>query len=83
VSKKIDAIAAIKAAIPKPQSMRWHDRVDPAHLETLRQIEAAFLAGEFGTKKRPAFVAIASYLNTAGIASIGHQGVREWLEKRQ
>ena len=83
MSKKIDPIAAIKAAIPKPQLMWWHDRVDPAYFETLRQIEAAFLAGEFGTKKRPAFVAIASYLNTAGIASIGHQGVREWLEKRQ
>ena len=83
MSKKIDPIAAIKAAIPKPQSMRWHDRVDPAHLETLRQIEAAFVAGEFGSKRKPAYVAIAAYLNTAGISSIGHQGVREWLEKRQ
>jgi hypothetical protein len=83
VSKKLDAIAAIKAAIPKPQSMRWNDRVGVEHAETLKQIEAAFLAGEFGTKKKPAYVAIAAYLTTAGIASIGHQGVREWLEKRQ
>ncbi len=83
MSKKIDPIAAIKAAIPKPQSMRWHDRVDPSHLETLRQIEAAFLAGEFGTKKKPAFVAIAKYLNDQGITTVGHQGIREWLEKRQ
>jgi putative Ca2+/H+ antiporter (TMEM165/GDT1 family) len=83
MAKKDDVITAIKAAIPKPQSMRWSDRVAPEHAETLAQIEAAFLAGEFGSKRKPAYVAIAAYLNTAGISSIGHQGVREWLEKRQ
>jgi hypothetical protein len=83
VSDTLDPVAAIKAAIPQPQSQRWYSRVSPEHAEILKQIEAAFIAGEFGTKKKPAYVAIAAYLGKAGIASIGHQGVREWLEKRQ
>lgn len=83
MSDTLDAVAAIKAAIPKPQSQRWYSRVSPEHAEVLKQIEAAFLAGEFGTKKKPAFVAISKYLNEQGITTVGHQGVREWLEKRQ
>jgi hypothetical protein len=82
VSKKLDAVAAIKAAIPKPQSMRWNDRIDPKHSDTLREIEAAYLAGEFGAKKLPAHTAIAKFLNERGISNVGHQGVRQWLEKR-
>lgn len=82
MTQKPDPIAAIKAAIPKPQSLRWQHRVAPEHVDTLRQIEAAYLAGEFGAKKKPAHVAIAQYLNDQGISTVGHQGVREWLEKR-
>jgi hypothetical protein len=80
---KTDAVSAIKAAMPKPQSMRWFHRVSPEHAKTLAEISAAFTAGEFGTKKKPAFVAIAKYLNDQGITTVGHQGIREWLEKRQ
>jgi len=82
VSKKLDAVAAIKAAIPQRRSMKWQDRVSPEHAETLRNIREAFDAGEFGTKRKPAYIAIATYLNEQDISTVGHQGVREWLEKR-
>jgi len=82
MAKKADAIAAIKAAIPKPKSLRWEHRVAPEHMETLREIEAAYMAGEFGAKKHPAHIAISRFLNERGISAVGHQGVRQWLERR-
>ena len=81
MSDTLDPVAAIKAAIPGRRPISWEHRVAPEHAETLRQIKAAYRAGEFGTKQKPAAVAISEFLNREGIATVGFQGVKEWLAK--
>lgn len=60
---------------------RWFHRVAPEHLETLKELREAWLAGRLGKARRPAARVIARILKARGIATVGEQGVEEWLER--
>jgi hypothetical protein len=72
----------VLALIPQRQPLAWYERAAPEHQQTLDEIRAAYDAGQFGHKVKPAAVAISKYLALHGIATVGFQGVRTWLERR-
>jgi diaminopimelate decarboxylase len=76
-----DAVAEIAARLPRKKPQSWEHRVDPQHKATLDQIKAAYRAGRFGSKQKPAAVTISAWLRDQGIATVGFQGVLEWLAK--
>lgn len=61
--------------------LRWFERVAPEHVATLAEIREGWLAGRFGTKRRPAAKIISRWLNEHDIAQVGEQGVEEWLQR--
>lgn len=60
---------------------RWFHAVAPEHLPALAELRQAWLDGRLGAKRRTAARSIAKILNARGIATIGEQGVEEWLER--
>ncbi len=77
-----DAVATIAAAISSSgRPRRWHDGLPPEHAKIVGRIREAWKAGQFGTKRRAAARQIAAYLNSAGISSIGTQGIDQWLQR--
>lgn len=60
---------------------RWHHRVAPEHAGTLAELREAWLAGRLGKARRPAARVISKILKARGIATVGEQGVEEWLER--
>jgi hypothetical protein len=81
-SKSSDIVTEIAAAVPKRQPQRWHRRVSAEHAATLDAIREAYVAGKFGSAKRPAHIAIAAVLASRGIANVGRNGVQAWLENQ-
>jgi hypothetical protein len=71
----------VLAQIPAPRAQSWDQRIDPEHVDTLREIREAWLTGRLGTKRITAARAIAKTLNAKGIAKVGPQGVLAWLER--
>lgn len=71
----------VLALIPQRQPLAWYERVAEEHRNTLAEIKAAHRAGAFGHKAKPAALAISKYLALHGIATVGFQGVRTWLER--
>lgn len=78
---KADVIDEVLGNIAERLPQAWHQRVAPEHIDTLRQIKEAYLAGRFGKQKKPAADAIAKTLRDRGIANVQHQGVIAWLER--
>lgn len=76
-----DAVREIAAMVPQAVPKSWEYRVAEEHRSTLDQIKAAFAAGQFGSRKSTAAKAIAAWLKSNGISTVGYQGVLEWLEK--
>ena len=63
--------------VRKPQA--WWYRVDPKHKAVMDELAAAWFDGKLGKEMRPASEAIAKTLKDLGVATIGHQGVQQWL----
>lgn len=72
----------VLALMPQRQPLAWYERVADEHKSTLAEIKAAHDAGAFGYKAKPAAIAISKYLALHGIANVGFQGVRSWLERK-
>lgn len=78
---KPSIVSAIAARLPTHTGCRpWFERVDASQAKLLEQIMAGWKAGELGTRRKTAAVAIAAELAAHGI-DIGWQGVSEWLRK--
>jgi len=72
----------VLALMPPRQPLAWYERAAAEHQQTLNEIKAAYHAGRFGHKTKPAAVAISKWLAAHGIANVGFQGVRSWLERK-
>lgn len=81
MAKAKGLIAEICANLPPPQHLSWEHRIDNKHFSTIKEIKAAYQAGAFGSKKITAARAIAKFLNDNNIATVGPQGVIQWLAK--
>lgn len=60
---------------------RWFNNVAPEHVETLQELREAWLAGRLGKARRTAARVISKILKARGIATVGEQGIEEWLER--
>jgi hypothetical protein len=80
-TKARDIVAEIASKVPRDthRNRPWWERVPPEHQPTLDAIHAAWHAGTFGSRKRPAARVISAAIAEFGI-SIGEQGVTAWLE---
>lgn len=76
-----DVVAEIAARVPVDRPKSWEHRVAAEYVDTLAQIKAAYRAGRFGAKRKPAAQTIAAWLTERGISTVGYQGVLEWLAK--
>ena len=81
MAKKGSVVAEIAALVPQATPKSWEFRVADEHRETLDEIKAAYHAGQFGSSKSTAARAIAAWLKSHGISTVGYQGVLEWLAK--
>lgn len=75
---------AVKAAMRDRRAgcRPWWERVAPEHVAELEAFRKAWRAGEYGTAMRPVAVQVAAWLNEAGIATVGQQGVTTWLKRQ-
>lgn len=80
MAKDADIVAEIAGQVRTRRHMRWFQAVAPEHVATLDVIAAAYKAGKFGAKKKPAADAIVAVLQARGIATVGYNGVLQWLE---
>lgn len=81
MAKRSNVIEEIAGLVrPSRQSLAWHHRIAPEHAETIAEIKAAWKAGRFGKRRKPAAEAIAAYLTGQGIATVGYNGVLTWLD---
>jgi hypothetical protein len=78
---KASIIEEVAALIPENPGVRpWWDRLDAKQAALAAEILAAWKAGTFGSKRRPAATAIAAALRRHGV-NIGFQGVDTWLRR--
>lgn len=73
VDEVVSAMPLRKACLP------WWERLDDRQAKVAAEILAAWKDGRLGTKKKPAAIGIATTLGRYGV-TIGHQGVRAWLD---
>jgi hypothetical protein len=59
----------------------WYERVDPEHQAELAELKAAWKSGQLNVPRNTAARHIAAHLYERGIATVGAQGVNEWLAK--
>ena len=59
----------------------WHERVAPEHQAELNELRAAWKSGELKVPRNTAARFISAQLRERGIATVGTQGVNEWLAK--
>lgn len=81
MAKRTSPVDEIAALVPPAVPRSWEHRVAEEHRQTLEEIKAGYLAGRFGTSKFRACEAISNWLKANNIATIGRQGVEEWLAK--
>lgn len=81
MAKRSSIVDEVIGNLPVRKPMRWDQRVDPQHKETMEAIRQAYLAGEFGSQQKPAAEAIAKTLRARGIADVQFQGVLDWLKR--
>jgi hypothetical protein len=81
MASKPSIVAEVTALIPERPGVRpWWDRLDQKQAALAAEILAAWKAGAFGSKRRPAATAIATALRRHGV-EIGFQGVDTWLRR--
>jgi hypothetical protein len=59
----------------------WYERVAPEHQAELEELRAAWKSGKLKVRRNTAARIIAAHLHERGIATVGTQGVCEWLGK--
>lgn len=64
-----------------PPQLRWFHRVAPEHMDDIEELRRAWLDGRLGKKRRTAARAISKILQARGIATVGVQGIEEWLAR--
>jgi thiamine pyrophosphate-dependent acetolactate synthase large subunit-like protein len=77
--------SAVEMAISQlraPRLTAWWHRIDQQHQPTLDELEAAWKDGRLGSRLAPAADAIAKTLKELGIATVGRQGVQNWLRRK-
>jgi hypothetical protein len=76
-------VAAVIESLPRKVhgTPPWHERVAPEHQAELEELKAAWKSGELKVPRNTAARFIAAQLRERGIATIGTQGVSEWLGK--
>lgn len=80
MAKTPDIVAEIAGQVRTRRHTRWFQTIAPEHVATLDVIAAAYKAGKFGSRKKPAADAIVAVLKARGIATVGYSGVLQWLE---
>lgn len=82
--RKMNLVDRIKQRVkdaPPPHKC-WFDRLDDEHKTELLEIKRAWLAGELKIAAIRLAEHISEVLREAGALDIGHQGVLNWLKKR-
>jgi len=82
-SQSASLVAAVIESLPRKVhgTPPWHERVAPEHQAELEELKAAWKSGELKVPRNTAARFIAAQLRERGIATIGTQGVSEWLGK--
>lgn len=76
-------VAAVLESLPSRVhgTPPWYERVAPEHRAELEELRAAWKSGELKVPRNTAARFIAAQLRERGIATVGTQGVCEWLGK--
>jgi len=76
-------VAAVIESLPSRVhgNTPWYERVAPEHQAELEELRAAWKSGELKVPRNTAARFISAQLRKRGIATVGTQGVNEWLAK--
>ena len=82
MAKASDLAAEIMSLIPPSRrALSWWQTIDKKHEAMLKVVADGYREGKYGPSKQRAAKAIAAWLQKEGIATVGKQGVLNWLNQ--
>ena len=77
----LDSVLASAEELSRRTVAVWEDRVAPEHIQELRDIKAAWRAGQIAGPTSRVAKLISEEMAVRGIAIVGGQGVISWLKR--